>query len=158
MARYRRRSVRSGFAKRPVNTEKHYVRLIKSSTGSNGIVYFDIAGGSDSAAVYEGSHVKNIYLDIISRAECEVLVYKLSNDSDGPQLATFQTNEGLHNYAGKKDILHYEIFGEGFNRPVLQGWIKNHKSRMGLGDKIQVAIYTKTSTAINGVAIYKEYY
>lgn len=158
MARYRRRSMRSALTKRPVNTEKHYVRLIKSSTTTNGVVYFDIAGGSDSAAVYEGSHVKNIYFDIVSRGACEVLIYKLPNDSDGPQAAEFQTNEGLHNYAGKKDILHYEIFNEGFNRPVLQGWIKNHKSRMGLGDKLQVAIFTPTSTTINGVAIYKEYY
>jgi len=158
MARYRRRSMRSAFTKRPINTEKHYVRLIKSSTSTNGVTYFDIAGGSNSSAVYEGGHVKNIYFDITCSTDCEILVYKLSNDSDGPQVSAFQTNDGLHNYAGKKDIPHYEIANANFYRPALQGWIKNHKSRIGLGDKIQVAVYTKSSGAINGVAVYKEYY
>ncbi len=159
----------------PYQTDKHYIPKSNATLSSGSISVLDVvtavARGTVRTAVqqvYEGNTVKAVHLEYwivgtqaVNSTQFVMIVYK---DPSGNSTPTVSNLLNLQSYANKKNIL-YTTQGNlannaaGGSIPIIRDWIliPRGKQRMGLGDKISVAI-TAVGESLNicGMATYKE--
>ncbi len=152
---------------RPINTVKHYEQrtlttLGAASSQTDTVVDAVSIRTTSNIEVLAGSHVKNLFIErwIVGEAKDNIFglaVIKLPSDLAAP---TFAQLTNLNDYLNKKNILYvtYGTISSTNPVPVIRQWIKNPKSRMGLGDRIVVSIWSQAiGLDYCGFSTYKEY-
>ncbi len=158
-----------------IQSAKHYVQqtitpvAVGVNTNITVAVAVEVSGVNSSIEVREGALVKAVYVEmwVIGQSDtasgnCLISVYKNPGGSNNMGAAD---HPALHDYTNKKNVFYHTqgIINDGVANatPFPRGWIKipKGKQRMGLGDKIQIAIMTQAE-ALNfcGFQTYKEYF
>ena len=156
-----------------VHSTKHYVQFSISTVTGGAVVVLSVAkavevGAKDLVSeVEEGSSVKAIYVELWARAGSttpssgQMIIFKRQSDATNP---TATEMAALGAWDNKRNIF-YTTMGL-FNDQdadaiaLFKGWIKipRGKQRMGLGDDINIAVFTPTiDLQICGFSTYKEY-
>ncbi len=162
--------------KAPIHSKKHIVQIAQSTVSQGAIVNSVFINAQEAPSttpdqIGEGSLVKSCYLEYWIQNDSAsvigsytVIVYK--NPGNGHTAVTGDL-AALHDWGNKKNILFtaqaLAPTNDSSMIPVLRGWYKipRGKQRMGLDDRMAVAIRNNNATAIDigfcGLAIYKEY-
>ncbi len=161
----------------PIVSIKHYHQQSNTSVASGAALILSpviaIANTVLPTAtnhVIEGSVLKAIYIEYWLKGEgasdadtqFNFVVYK---NPGGSNVMTFTDTVNLMAYDNKKNIFFASQgviggVGGGQSIPVLRQWVKlpRGKQRMGLGDRIQLAISTTgQAMQVCGLSVYKEY-
>ncbi len=160
----------------PIHSKKHIVQISQATVAQAAVVSTIILQAAEGASttptgISEGAIVKACYLEFwVSQDSASIVgsyTIALYKDPGGSNSADATEMAALHDYTNKKNIL-FTAQGlltpnDGGQVPVLRGWYKipKGKQRMGLSDRIILAIRNNNSTAIDlnfcGLAVFKEY-
>ena len=162
--------------KSPIHSKKHIVQISQATVAQAAILVSDIAVAAEATSttptgVEEGCLVKSMYVEYwIQNDSASVvgsytlIVFKNPGSGHTPAAGTLAA---LHDYQNKKNILFtaqaLAPTNDSAMIPVVRQWFKipRGKQRMGLADKLSVALRNNNSTALDinicGLAIYKEY-
>ncbi len=156
-----------------VHSVKHYVQQsLETVVGGNVVTELIVSAVSVDQVntvneVQEGSIIKAVYVELWVRAGSttpssgQMVIYKRVSDATAPNATDMAA---LGDWNNKKNIF-YTTMGL-FNDQdadaiaIFKGWIKIPKSkqRFGLGDKLEMSIFTPTiDLHICGFYTYKEY-
>ncbi len=160
----------------PIHSKKHYVQISQATVAQAVADNVEIVSAIEGASslpqhVIEGATVKAIYVEFWLGTDSAtivgsytVIVYKNPGSGHG---VTGAEMAALHDYTNKKNIFFTSQAlsppTDGGLIPVIKGWIKipKGKQRMGLADKITLAIRNNNATAIDlnycGFAVFKSY-
>ncbi len=160
----------------PINSKKHYVQISQSTVAQAAVVNENILVAIEAAPttpqhVREGAVVKAVWIEFwLGQASATivgsytVIVYK---DPGSGHTVTAAEMAALHDYTNKKNILYTSQAlappTDGGLIPVLKQWIKipKGKQRIGLNDKISLAIRNNTASAVDinycGFSVFKEF-
>jgi len=156
-----------------VHSVKHYVQFSIATVTGGAVTSLAIANAvapdavTDVDEVVEGSGVKAVYLEIWLRsasttaASGQMIVYKLQGDATNPSTTDMAA---LGDWDNKRNIFYTTmgLFNDVDSSAIaaFKGWIKipKGKQRMGLGDDINLSIFSPTvDMHVCGFATYKEY-
>ncbi len=159
----------------PINSVKHYVQMENASIASaarRSFVLIDATAApatSTTADVKEGSIVKNVFIESWVKSVADAgtdtkFQFAIEKVPAGQTPLTFAQMNNLQAYDNKKNILYYSqgVLGDKTTNsiPIVRNWFKipKGKQRMGLGDRLIVAI-SATGFALSncGFSTYKEY-
>ncbi len=155
-----------------IHSIKHIVQFsIATVTGgavNHLVVIASVADLPNTVAeVKEGSIVKAVYIELWIRAGSttpssgQLIIYKKTGDQSNPSTTDMAA---LGNWDNKKNIF-YTTMGlyndqDADATLAFKGWVKipKGKQRFGLGDRIQISIFTPTiDLQTCGFSVYKEY-
>ncbi len=162
--------------KAPIHSRKHYVQISQATVAQAVADNIEIVSAIEGAHslpqhVEEGATVKAVYVEfwlgtasVTVVGSYTVIVYKNPGSGHG---VTGAEMAALHDYTNKKNVFFTSQAlsppTDGGLIPVIKGWIKipKGKQRMGLADKLTLAIRNNNATAIDlnycGFATYKSY-
>ncbi len=161
----------------PINSIKHYVHRVNTSVASGAILNDTVVDAVVAPAttnafdVVQGSQIKAVYIEMwvlgngATGTTCQfnLAIIKLPSNLTEP---TFSNLVNLGGWTNKKNVLYTTQGVMGSNAdgtaaiPAYRAWIKipKGKQRMGLGDRIIVAIgATGQALQACGIYTYKEY-
>ncbi len=162
---------------RPViHSKKHIQQIAQQNVSQGAVVLSTILEAQEGPSttpsqVIEGATVKSCYVEYWVQNDSTsaigsftVILYK--NPGNG-QTANATDLAALHDWENKKNIFFTSQAlapsSDSMMIPVMRGWYKipKGKQRMGLKDKIQIAIRNNNASAVDiefcGLAIFKEY-
>ncbi len=159
----------------PINSIKHYVQVENAqiASGVNRSVNLVDAVGQSAVSstedVVEGSLVKAIFIEqwiksFAAAGEDTKFQFLIEKVPAGQTPVTFTQLNNMMTYPNKKNVLFFSqgVIGDLTTQsiPIIRNWVKipKGKQRMGLGDKISIAI-SATAAVIQscGFSVYKEY-
>ncbi len=159
----------------PINTVKHYINTenaVTAAAARRGINIADAVVAPATAStdqVKEGSIIKAIFLEYWFKSNADAgqdtkFQFALEKVPAGQAGLTFTQMNNLQAYDNKKNILFFSqgVVGDLTTQaiPMVRQWFKipKGKQRMGLGDRLLVAISTTGFGCNNcGFSTYKEY-
>ncbi len=160
----------------PINTIKHYVQQENAQIATGNQRSIDVVdavsqatAGANPQDVLEGSLVKAVFIEswvksFAGAGEDVKFQFILEKVPANQTAATFTQMNNLASYPNKKNVLYFSqgVLGDSTTAsiPVVRNWFKipKGKQRMGLADRIVIAISATAATIQNcGFTTYKEW-